>query len=172
MLGILAFLFAWPMIQKTQAPVTPPAVIQTESPTSTTPVETPPPSPTTTTTAPVATQPTTPKGYGGLDVYKFGDKAQLFTGEQVAFSNDVASNRALKIGVTSFTDSRCHAGVQCIWAGEQGVNLHVTNLETGQELDVYLGLVRAKTMNIFGHLFTLNEIDEGKGGTFAEIRVE
>jgi hypothetical protein len=175
-LGVLAYLFAWPMLQKTQTPPTPPAVIQTQSPTPP-PSETSPPSPVATTTPVAATttvpaQPTTPKAYGGLDVYKFGDKVQLFTGDQVAFSDDVTSNRALKVSVTGFTDSRCHAGAQCVWAGEQGVNLHVIHVETGQEQDVYLGLVRAKTATVFGHLFTLNEIDEGKGGIYAEIRVE
>ena len=43
----------------------------------------------------------------------------------------------LNILVVSFADSRCPPDVQCVWAGEQGINLRVSSV--GQASDIYLG---------------------------------
>ncbi|HLC92583.1 MAG TPA: hypothetical protein VJH23_02650 [archaeon] len=56
----------------------------------------------------------------------------------------------LKIEVISFTDSRCPVDVQCIWAGEVGVNLKVSqsNLSGNYSEEIYLGetTVRSKAV--------------------------
>jgi hypothetical protein len=42
---------------------------------------------------------------------------------------------------------------QCIWAGELGVRLTVTDKQTGQTQDVGLGMIRAKTARALGSLY-------------------
>ena len=92
----------------------------------------------------------------------------MFANDNILFKD---ATHALGVKVLEFTDSRCQPNVQCIWAGEQGVRLEVTNELTGQTQEVDLGMVRAKTGAAFGATFVLNEIDEGKGGTYASITV-
>lgn len=108
-------------------------------------------------------------GFAAEDIYPFGQPVSLFANDNDLFRD---TNRALGVKVIEFTDSRCQPGVQCVWAGEQGVRLQVTDELTGQTQEVYLGMVRAKTATAFGSTFTLNEIDDGKGGTYASVTVK
>lgn len=75
------------------------------------------------------------------------------------------------IQVQQFTDSRCAKGNTCIWAGERGVILLVTDTASNQTSTVTLGMVSARSAKAFGLTFTLKEVDDEKGGTYADITV-
>ena len=108
----------------------------------------------------------------------FGDTAQLFLNDTVIFQDPKNPTRRFQVTALEFTDSRCKPGNTCIWQGELGVRLRVgdvcTTPPSGEpapctSTEVNLGMVRAKTATAFGLNLQLNEIDEGKGGTFASL---
>jgi hypothetical protein len=105
-------------------------------------------------------------------VYVLGQTASVLEGDVISVVDPKDANRGVQVETKNFTDSRCQEGVQCVWAGERGVNLSVTNKQTGEKMDVYLGTERAKTADAFGFKFTLVDIEDGKGGPYAEFKVE
>lgn len=104
--------------------------------------------------------------------YRLGDTVQFFLNDDVTFADAKNPQRSFTVTAVEFTDSRCPKGVVCVWQGELGVRLRVTDRRTGQSEDVSLGMVRTKTATALGLRFTLREIDEGKGGTFASVTVQ
>ena len=52
------------------------------------------------------------------------------------------ADKNVSIKVISFSDSRCPQGVECIWAGELGVNLLVN------DSNVYLGETTSKSVTV------------------------
>ncbi len=140
--------------------------------TSTAPVSTPPS--TDGTTAPTSTVPETPSStlpFGADQVLALGVPAQLFDGDAVIFATSTAAEGTL-VTVKGFTDSRCPADVQCIWAGERGVTLEVTNLRTGQKSEISLKERTNPKVVLFGRTFVLTDVEDGKGGDYAEIQVD
>lgn len=154
-------------------------------------VQAPTPTPTTTSpeiplTPPITETPTstssastsTSTTYEGLRVFPFGTTVQLFLDDEVYFDDiknpgktSTTTSKALKIKVTGFSNSLCPEGKTCIWAGELGVELLVTN-QAGNSQFVNLGTIRAKTETVFGRVFTIQDIDEGKGGTYVNLNVK
>lgn len=102
--------------------------------------------------------------------HRKGEIVRLFRGDSIAIKED--GSPSITIDVLDFTDSRCPAGVQCIWAGERGVVLDVTKDATEGNASVILRTTTAKKGTAYGLVLTLIEIGDGKGGTYADIKVE
>ncbi len=92
------------------------------------------------------------------------------------YNNNFSSPIRLK--VLSFTDSRCPNGVQCVWAGEVGLNLQVIVFEktsdpktfNGPKIkEMYLGETTKRKDTAFGYEIELVSIDFEKKE--AQIRV-
>lgn len=160
----------WPKLNLLQQPKAPaPVVIPI------TPATEPEPAmevPTATTTQEVptstASEPTPPADE--IRKYKLGETAELFKNDEVIYLGRKVGEE-YKVTAIEFTDSRCAKGVQCVWEGELGVKLSVTDVKNTLQ-EFYLGMVRAKTAKTMGLAFTLIEIDDGKGGMYAKIRVD
>ncbi|MFH1621412.1 MAG: hypothetical protein ABIB04_05020 [Patescibacteria group bacterium] len=101
-----------------------------------------------------------------------GDTADFFLHDQIIYSDPKNLNRSYEIEVIDFTDSRCPKDAVCVWAGERGVRLKITDKQNGNSQEIYLGVMRANSVKIMGLTFTLLEIEDGKGGTYAQIKVE
>ena len=88
--------------------------------------------------------------------------ASAFTVKENSFYYN--SFEDINIAVISFTDSRCPKNVQCIWAGEQGINLLVS--ASGQDTNIYLGETTAKSRQFSSlgksYEVSLVSIDVGK----------
>lgn len=168
-LGVLGYSIWTGMTTTPSASVLPPTNVT--SPTTSTPG--------TTSTTPVGTQTTssttatnatsTNYGFASEDTYPFGQPVQIFGNDNDLFRD---ATRALGVKVIQFTDSRCPTGQTCVWAGEQGIHLQVTDELTGQMQEVDLGTITAPSVNALGATFQLNEINDGKGGTSATITVK
>lgn len=79
----------------------------------------------------------------------------------------------IRMTATGFSDSRCPADAVCIWEGERGVDLELTR-EGSDEPTVKMSL-KTKTnpsQSAYGHTFSLIAVDDEKGGTYAEIKVD
>lgn len=166
-IGVLLLIFL-PKLQG-MIPQTAPPTVETNVPA---PVAT-----STQTTAPTATT-TPPLASGGATstyqepaptIHRLGETVRLFADDSAIFKNGAGT--AFNIKVQQFTDSRCAKGNTCIWEGERGVILLVTDTATNQTATVSLGMVRARTAKAFGLTFTLKEVDDEKGGTYADITV-
>ncbi len=106
----------------------------------------------------------------------FGSTVRIFKGESVWFGDKSNPNpyAAIKLTADDFTDSRCPENAVCIWEGERGVDLTVSGQVTDDTLPVILKL-RLKTnasQNAKNHTITLLTVDDEKGGTYAEIKVD
>lgn len=178
-LGGLAFLLVWPKLKAQMTPTAPqaPAVSTPTTPAPPTPsvegIVTPTTTPAVgTTTSTTGTEPVVPFQDETGTVKRLGDTVEFFEKDEFTFRDPKNPNRSYLVGVVEFTDSRCPKGTVCVWAGELGVKLRVKDVATGKTEEVYLGTVRAKTAEALGVRFTLIEIDDGKGGTYAKITVE
>ncbi|MFA4955167.1 MAG: hypothetical protein WC641_07715 [Patescibacteria group bacterium] len=108
-----------------------------------------------------------------VPTYKSGDTIRLFEGDVVYISSEKENGLPYRLKADGFTDSRCPAGVQCIWAGERGVDLGLTLADTdGLNKSFFLKEKTAPTSTVEGLKFTLITIDDSKGGTYADIKVE
>jgi hypothetical protein len=108
------------------------------------------------------------------DNYLLGDTLRLFKGDEVwvAAKNDPTSP-FFQVTALDFTDSRCPEGAQCIWAGERSVALHlVWNGPYTDAADVSLKEKTSLTTEFNFVKLTLIAIDDEKGGTYADIKVE
>lgn len=162
-LGVLGLIY-WPKLkdlQKSFAPTAPTSIIPSEITVPAKPTSTAP------TTAPATT--TEAAQPEEIPTYTLGETVVLFQNDEAVYRGRKAG-QTFKITALEFSDSRCPKGVQCVWAGELGVKLRVTDGKDSQ--DFYLGMVRAKTASTMGLKFTLIEIDDGKGGFYAKIKVE
>ncbi len=119
-----------------------------------------------TSTEPVATSTPVELPPGNI---AFGQTVQLFAGDEVTLGD---ATRSYRVKAMEFTDSRCPEGVQCIWAGERGVRLEITNLLNDKKEDMKLGTVTAKTLDIMGITGTLIEINDEKGGPYARVKFD
>jgi hypothetical protein len=148
-----------------------------QTPQSGTPAPTPilpPPPPGEETSTPNGGTPTSTPGYTeeATTTHDLGETVQFFLNNDTIFRDPKNPERRFTVTAIEFLDSRCPTGVTCIWQGELGVRLRVIDQRTGQTMEVYLGLVRARTATVLGLRFLLNDIDEGKGGTYADITVQ
>jgi len=167
----VAIWLAWP--RPNAAPKTPQPTGQT---TATPQPNAPEPGPPAATTTPAATStsetaPASNQPIFGADDYRRGDTAKLFLGDEIhVWEKDFP---AFRVKATQFTDSRCPANVQCIWAGERGIEIEVT-LEGTEALPkpVVLSETTRRTAQVSGLKMTLVKIDDAKGGTYAEIKFE
>lgn len=145
---------------------TPPATVGTTTPTSGLPEPIPQTAVATTGTAPTSAAPI----FGSND-YRRGDSAKLFSGDEVqVWDGDLPT---FTIKATQFADSRCPAGVQCIWVGERGLEVEVALDKSGTlPQKLILSETTRKTAQAFGLNLSLIGIDDAKGGTYAEIKFE
>lgn len=126
------------------------------------------------TTVPNPATPETPAPalpFGADQVLAIGAPAQLFEGDVAIFATSTAAQGIL-VTVKGFTDSRCPADVQCIWAGERGVTLEIVDLRTGQKSEISLKERTNPKVVLFGRTFVLTDVEDGKGGDYAEIQVD
>lgn len=138
-------------------------------------VSTPPLSTTSTPTvtepqAPTSSAPSTEQNDNlfTTSTHRLGETVRFFLRDDHLFPT---ASSSIAVTATEFTDSRCPAGVQCIWAGERGVRFHLTDQSTGETQDLQLGTVRATTGTALGLVFTLKEIVDAEGGTYADTAV-
>jgi len=103
--------------------------------------------------------------------YRKGDTMRLFQGDEVLlWSQGVPRYRLQAVG---FTDSRCPEGVQCIWAGERGVDLQAMPEGTKAQPQNLILRERTAASAALGDLkLILVATDDEKGGTYADIRIE
>lgn len=166
-LGVIAWILLGPARDRWNAATQP-----TQNATSTVSTSTPPSTDGTSTSTPAAPEtPSSALPFGADQVLALGTPAQLFEGDVVVFATSTAADGTL-VAVKGFTDSRCPPDVQCIWAGERGVTLEVTNLRTGQKSEISLKERTNPKVVLFGRTFTLRSVEDGKGGDYAEIQVD
>jgi putative hemolysin len=95
-----------------------------------------------------------------------GGRAADFTlGKTFTISQNMTyleRTEGLTLLITSFTDSRCPSGVQCIWQGEVGVQLILTKLDTNNSSQVYLGEESIRKVNVLGYEVELISINFDK----------
>ncbi|MCC7357717.1 hypothetical protein IT408_04425 [Candidatus Uhrbacteria bacterium] len=128
---------------------------------------TPEPS-TVTTTASI----TTPNKENDANI-TLGETFQIFKGDAINISLPNQTHPRWNIKAISFSDSRCPVGVQCIWAGEQTVTLLITDLVARvAPQDITLGTTRNTNQSVYGINLTVKTIEDGKGGTYAEIETK
>jgi hypothetical protein len=166
-LGVIAWILLGPA-RDTWSAATQPA------PNATSTVSTSTPPSTDGTVVPASTVPETPASalpFGADQVLALGVPAQLFEGDVTIFATSTAAQGTLVV-MKGFTDSRCPADVQCIWAGERGVTFEVTNLRTGQKSEISLKERTNPKVVLFGRTFVLTDVEDGKGGDYAEIQVD
>lgn len=101
-----------------------------------------------------------------------GETVQFFLNNDIVFHDPKNPNRRFTVTVVEFTDSRCPKGVTCIWTGELGARVRVRDQQTGQTQEVSLGMLRNTAASALGLRLILREIDEGKGGTYADMTVQ
>ncbi len=155
----------WPMLNILQQPTHPATVpITTTTPTTLIVTSTPPiaHNETTSTSAVQATS-TAPT------IHQLGESVVLFKNDAALFAGH--NGHTYTIIAMNFNDSRCPAGVQCVWAGELGMTLRIQK-STSESVDVYLGMSRAKSVTAYGLNIHLNDISEEKGGFAATITVK
>jgi hypothetical protein len=166
LLGAATFLVVWPRLSR--APATSPQnTTSTEGnivpPLGETPeVVTPTTTGTPTMPTPSINEPVT-INRGSADVWFVGDEKII---------RDPKTGHLWSVRAVEFGDSRCPANVVCIWAGEQTVTLDVKDLSTGRTERIILGTSRGRTASANGLTLNLIEIDDGKGGVYAEIKVD
>jgi len=164
----LGFIF-WPQLTAIMQPKPVAPVVQLPMTTSTaTAVQT------ATTTQETSTSSTTGcLGPDGAPGHFFGEHVILLLNDGNAFCKSTEHVGQFTVTARVFGDSRCQPGMQCIWAGEQSVTIEARTEGQNSQMETFtLGTVRAKSGILFGHTVTLNEIDEGKGGTYADVTVE
>ena len=163
----LGFIF-WPQLTAIMQPKPAVPVVQLPMTTSTAAAVQ-----TATTTQETSTSTTGCVGPDGAPGHFFGERVNLFLNDGNAFCKDTEHVGQLTITARAFGDSRCQPGVKCVWAGEQTVTIEARTEGQNSQMETFtLGTVRAKSGILFGHTVTLNEIDEGKGGTYADVTVE
>lgn len=108
----------------------------------------------------------------GIENHKLGETVRLFQGDAFYVLNEKAFP-AYFVNATGFTDSRCPKGVQCVWAGERGIEIQVT-LEGTEALprQITLSETTRRTADVSGLKMSLVEIGDEKGGTYADIKFE
>lgn len=118
-----------------------------------------------------STETASPSPIFGSNDYRRGDSAKLFLNDEVQiWENDLPTFR---VKLTQFTDSRCPPDVQCIWAGERGLEVEVTlERSEAQPQKAIMAETTRKTAQVFGLNMSLVKIDDAKGGTYAEIKFE
>lgn len=111
---------------------------------------------------------------GGTDnAITLGETFQIFKGDTITILQPKREMPRWNVTAKEFSDSRCPAGVQCIWAGEQSVTLIVTDLiARTAPMEITLGTARNKSLTTYGLTLTLSAIEDGKGGTYAEIETK
>lgn len=124
----------------------------------------------TATSTPVAVPSASSTTFGVNDFHR-GDTANLFLDDEVrVWDNNFP---AFRVTAKNFTDSRCPKDVKCIWAGERGVEIEVVLEGTeAQPQRITLAETTRRTAQAFGLKMTLVSIDDGKGGTYAEVKFE
>jgi hypothetical protein len=133
-----------------------PSIIPEQS-TTTTPTNTTTSTPGTSTTSTTSTNPAdNTYGFNREDIYPFGKAVTLFGPD-----NDLFKGRSLALGVKvlGFNDTT-------------SVHLLVTDELSGATQDITLGINGPKIVQVFNATFTLGELDDGKGGTYATITVQ
>ena len=106
-----------------------------------------------------------------LPLFEVGSVVRFFVGDVVEMQN-TKTKQTWGVAAVEFSDSRCKKDVVCIWAGERGVHLKITDDATQQTQDVLLGTTRVKTADALGLHFTLQAIDDAKGGTYADVLIK
>jgi len=145
------------------------------TPTSTTNTTGTNPTPTSTSTDSNTTStPSTPAPTEAI--HTVGETVVMLKGDSLDFKPKNKSD-ATRWNVTAvdFADSRCAPDVQCVWAGERSVGLHIIQKTADgkeQSQNINLGTVNNNSVRTLGLTLTLKEIDDGKGGVYAEIEVK
>ncbi len=148
--------------------------IKTNTKTPTTTNTIPPATQVPTTTAPTSTTtPSTTPVVDNDETITLGETFQIFKGDTVTIKLPNQTSPRWSVKALSFGDSRCPAGVQCIWAGEQNITLTVTDLVARvAPQDITLGTERNPNQTLYGLTLKLKTIEDGKGGTYAEIETK
>jgi hypothetical protein len=107
------------------------------------------------------------KASDAASVYNVGERITVFINDPVYICDPTKFMNPLTLTAKEFGDSRCPSGVQCIWAGEQNVKIDAFMLGGSDTLN--LSTLRAKTAKFRAFTIILHEINDGKGGTYAEI---
>jgi hypothetical protein len=167
LIGILILVF-YPKLQQ-MIPRRAPPKIETIIPESTSTAQITTMEVTTSTTP----EPTGCVGSDGVTGHYFSERVNLFLNDANAFCENGQHLGTFVVTATAFGDSRCKPGMQCIWAGEQTVTLESKENGTKAPIQtIILGTMRARSGKLFGHMITLHEIDDGKGGTYANVTVQ
>ncbi len=103
---------------------------------------------------------------------QLGETVDFFLRDLMIFTDPKNPNRSFEIEALEFTDSRCPKSAVCVWAGERGLKLKITDKQSGASEEIYLGTRRAQIVKIMGLKITLFEIEDGKGGAYAKVKVE
>ncbi|MFH1391162.1 MAG: hypothetical protein ABIH20_02505 [Candidatus Diapherotrites archaeon] len=108
------------------------------------------------------------------EVFEFG-KEFTITENKVYVPKDQVMLGIITITGVSFEDSRCPEGVQCVWAGEQGVTLLISSAVSSHTNpdEMYLGETTNPTAELYGFNFKLISIysDKTSYKKFAKIIV-
>lgn len=84
----------------------------------------------------------------------FGQARTFSVGETMTYDDGVS------VTLTEIGDSRCPAGVQCIWEGELSPMLRVTGGDLAAGEDVRLGTSTARTASAAAYGFLLSDATE------------
>jgi len=95
-------------------------------------------------------------------VMEFGKAITFKLNDKVAFSD------SLEMTLKEINDSRCPAGVQCIWAGEISGLFIVSGGSLSVSKEIRLGTVNNKSIFLEGYTFSLEEATK----TSITIKVE
>ncbi|MDQ7815158.1 MAG: hypothetical protein RDU25_05140 [Patescibacteria group bacterium] len=108
----------------------------------------------------------------GREYSAYGSTVRLFKDESIWFSPDGKTD-IIRLTAKDFSDSRCPVDAVCIWEGERGVDIEI--VREGTEDAAFKLSLKTKTnlvQSAKGHTLTLIAIDDEKGGTYAEVKVE
>lgn len=84
----------------------------------------------------------------------FGAPTTLAIGEKITFTD------GLELTLIKINDSRCKAGVVCVWAGELAGAFQITGGGTGAMKEFNLGTATSKSATINSYTFTLESVTE------------
>jgi hypothetical protein len=84
---------------------------------------------------------------------RFGESVELKTSQSIYYGSTIENG--LKVSVESISDSRCPTNVQCIWAGEAGVNLNIKSRQDSTK--IILKISPAKNSQPDTLAFSLNQ---------------
>lgn len=90
------------------------------------------------------------------EVLAFGEEVNIFMGNAATFED------GLVVTASSFDDSRCPQGVQCIWAGELSVTFDIKygrkSPDAGKEAQIVLGQLASPKVSAPPYEFALVNI--------------